>query len=454
MKIWEVGAALRAAVHSVELQDGDGDGGQPLGGPGGVAQSVGVPPPLGSTGGKLTTPPTEEKETEQETKKGITTKIDWLNFSGPVGKLEEVRGLVARAFGEPTLVERGVHTYAQHHYWPVGALLAWTDGRPECFLSLNGDSVDALGSLDQQLLLLAVLHEWGFRTTRVDLAADDWERIIPLELVHAAADVGNFTPFRLTDDVRPKRIINGGMELTQDKRTFGRRGNDGSGVFVRVYDKLLESKGTIDCIRWENEYSGEKAHRVGADLAALVHAPEDAERYIGAKLGGEIDFRVRLNDAGDVETHVDRRERLGWWAAFVAKLGEARTVVKRDKSTLQQTARWVAKSVVGGLAKLAFACAQRKVDFSFALGRLVADRLSTLDPDTIDREEIRTLDLDEAFALDRAAPGWGRGAWSRPGVTARGGLDVLEVARAEASAGLGDLLDALFGPGPVAAVAR
>jgi hypothetical protein len=216
-------------------------------------------------------------------------------------------------------------------------------------------------------------------------------------------------------------------------------------VFYRIYDKLLESCGEVDCIRWEVEFSNERAHEVGRNLSALVEDPTAAERFISSQIAGNIDFRIRGN-----ETHVDRRPRLSWWSMLVARLGEARTVVSRLKNSLQASAAWIKKSVAPTLAKLHFASQQQGRDFFLSMRQMISDELSSLNPDAIDRRDLATLDLAQAFGTGRAAAGWGRGSSVRPAsVTARGGAESLEMMRIEGEErerlNLSDLLETLFG---------
>lgn len=381
MDIFNLASEFRAAQYGV------GGGGSASGGPAGDAlpQSLGSsidPPPSGNTGGKLTT----------EGKRGLTSKIDWLNFSGRSVCVPVIKTIVEARLGPAELVDRGLNTYQRFWRWPTGAALCFTEGRQDCLLSMNGDSIDACSDADDQLRLLRQMHGYGFRTTRVDLAADDWERRVPLEQVHAAAEACDFTNFRLTDCRQPKRVDGGELKLAGDMRTFGRRGRDGSGVFLRIYDKALESKGEIDCIRWEVEFGNERAHEVGRRLADCEDV-DQLRAVVSALIGGAIDFRRRAG-----ETHVDRRERLGWWQSFLQLLGEAHVVVNRVKAPLQATAVALRRQWSRSLAYLRIAAERVGVDFFSHLREMIDRACEVVDPRQLDGRELE-LNLTEAFRL-------------------------------------------------------
>ncbi len=344
-----------------------------------VAGSRRQSPPESNTGGKMT--------------RALVVGLDWLSFGGASARRGEVLAVAEGYWGEPELLERGGNFYQRQHRWACGAVLFFSDGREDCLLVCSGSVVEALPPEDQ-LRLLRQMHGLGFHCTRVDCKADDFARVVPLELVHAAAEAGNFVHFRRTEARRPSKFVGGAMELLGDSRLFGRRGGDGSGAFVRVYDKLLESKGEIDCIRWEVEFCSDRARLIGRmladcdDVAAL-------EKTIGELIGGHIDFRER----GD-ERHVDRRVRLAWWATFLEELGCARIALVRVKSSLQSGATSFARQYRKTLAQIRVVCERTGVDFFWHLRELVLQSCSELDPRKIDARDV-TLNLTEAFNLSR-----------------------------------------------------
>ncbi len=343
-------------------------------------------PPASNTGGKLT----------KVGLKGLKTGLDWLSFGGPSARMAEVKTCNVDRWGEPELVERGGCTYQRQWRWKSGAVLFFSDGRDDCLLSCPGGCLGGMDALEQ-MRLLRQMHGLGFHTTRVDVRVDDWDRVIDLELVHQAAEAGNFTSFRLTEAKQPKKLTADGLEKIGDSRTFGRRGADGSGSFYRIYDKNLESKGEIDCIRWENEFSGDKAREAGRQLTDCDDV-EQLQQLCASLVGGHIDFRER----GD-ETHVDRRPRLGWWASFLEQLGRAVLSIERTTPPLQSAVASFARQYKNVLAQARIVCEATGGDFFQYLREFVDVACGEFDARRMDLRDC-TLNIAEAFRL----PGSGR----------------------------------------------
>ncbi len=254
---------------------------------------------------------------------------DWLNVVAPAGQRDEVRKLVEKHLGYGQDIERGLHGYKRMHRWESGGLLAWADQLDHCLLSLNGDSLESF-PLPYLFAFVKDLAALGARCSRIDLRYDDYTRkLIPLELIHEAAEAGNFLGFKVHAAIREKRRTG---ELTQDQHRFGASGKAGGLKMVVIYDKGLETKGEKNCIRIEARYFKEKAARV---FEALASAPDEAAftRQIGKFLGGCIDFRDRQGK----HKHRDRMERFDWWQRAVDVLEAAPVIVTKSKPPLQKT---------------------------------------------------------------------------------------------------------------------
>ena len=305
--------ALRTRVDDQEAgRRGDGEAA-----PAGDQAAV---PPVGITGGKVTT---GESSGVQH-----SVKLDWLNLCFPHGARDQVVELVTATLGESTMLEHGVHTYKSMCTWEAGAFLAWSDGRPECLLSLNGDSCDFL-TLGQLVEFFKAAAELGAWATRVDLAFDDYTReLLRLELFHQAADAGNFCGFKVHEP-RQEKTRRG--ELLSDAHTFGRKGKAGSGRQVIVYDKALESRGEINSVRLEARFAKEAAELLFTELAQH-ECGQALEAQMRAAIGGAIDFRDRKG----VHRHKDRMPRFDWWQQVLDVLGEAVFVVHHNKPPLQK----------------------------------------------------------------------------------------------------------------------
>lgn len=274
----------------------------------------------------------------------LDVHIDWLNGTVSRARIRDVQDFLRVFLGEWRDRDWGVHSYKNSAETEAGAIAAWSDGRAEAFISLNACSLAQIPADRHWWLLATLVSDFGFKGTRVDCAVDDLDRVVPLEQVHEAAERGAYTGFRLTDSHKPKSL----GTIVGDSRTFGRGGKAGSGKYLIVYDKALESDGKLDCIRWELRFYKEAADLV---CQALAECDDDVEfrRKVGRCLGGAIDFREPCDDR-EVDRHSDRRPRLPWWATFVAALGETVYRVPRVTPPLQRFLEHIGRTGLRGLA--------------------------------------------------------------------------------------------------------
>jgi DNA relaxase NicK len=325
------------------------------------APSPGVESPKGNTGDNLTS----------------SIKCDWLNVVFPAGEVLVVAASLVARLGSYTLREIGMHGYHCSIRWESGAFIAWTDGRPEALLSLSGGACALVGPSDL-LGLIQFTASLGAHCTRLDAAFDDHDRLASMDDVHNAALAKNVLGFRRYDPRRPRSILSG--ELEGDSAYFGRRGRDGSGTFIRVYDKALESDGQVNAIRWEAEFSGDRADLVYRDLAAC-ETLEQFTRVLAAAVGGSISFIDRDESA---HGHIDRMRVLPWWEKIVRMLGQVRYRVVRVKPKLQQSLEFVVRQVGPTLAKIVAA-----VDHVCGLGSECLRAIVSKAERSIDLDDIR-----------------------------------------------------------------
>lgn len=161
--------------------------------------------------------------------------------------------------------------------------------------------------------------------TRVDVTLDDWDkRRTPwdLELLTSGAD----DPYTLNKAQMVTRA-----EQSDFRRSKGPTGGDswylGSSkgeARLRVYDKARESRGEVDCIRWELQLRGDsaKAAVVRLVLGGKGGTAQNMGVWAGAELVRFVDFRDRAADS-----NVTRCPRLDWWAELVGGASRARPVV-------------------------------------------------------------------------------------------------------------------------------
>jgi hypothetical protein len=268
--------------------------------------------------------------------------LDWLTVTLPPEARPEVLALLAPHLGEPEPLESSARFYGGGLAWLCGARLdvqptqASMGGRER--LALSGEALRQL-PIGDQLRVVKRLAELGAKGTRVDAAFDDFNRLAPMSAVHAACQAGHFAGFQVWEP-RGRMRRNGDRE--GDMVTMGSRGSGGSGKYLRIYDKNLESDGAIDCIRWELELSQERAEQAFTWLATVADVAA-WRLLLGNWIGGAVDFIERDRESSD--RHLDRCPRLAWWEQLRELLGAAELSVPRAPSTLQERVAWALSSV-------------------------------------------------------------------------------------------------------------
>lgn len=325
-------------------------------------------PPHTIRGGNMTTDEiSAELDRQMEDREGFkvqagcpsTVGVHWLQGSIDGSKFDEVTRYLTELFQAPYEPQRyGRWRYDRGRMWREFGVAIYYDSCQEgakkkhngrFTVVIPGGALDHLGGRAHRGVFQALVLRYGLRGSRLDIRFDDRDRVIaPWELV-PVAERGEFTRYRRWVHLSP-RIKGGGRE--GDQINFGSRGQNGNGICLRVYDKLLESGPEYNCVRWEVELKDERAAEVAYRLALCADSGEWA-RKCAEFVGGSIDFREMTGRASDV--HLDRRERLPWWGRLLGILGQANIAAPARIRTVERTVAWVEKSVVGALAMMVLA---------------------------------------------------------------------------------------------------
>ena len=328
--------------------------------------------------------------------------IHWLRGTVPQREFDEVVQYLAMFFGDETEhFEWGaLPKYDRSIRWPNSMSLNFHSSQERADrLTDGGMTIEmpggAVESLDIEVFhsFMKGLVRWGFKCGRLDAFFDDFERLIaPRELYPTVYEVGlygqelrrEFTGFltlapeQKAGGRRPK-ALGANRGLTSDVLRFGKRGSDGSGKSLRVYDKRLETEGGRNCIRWELELC---KHRSQKAYEALLHTTlAEWPKIIGMMIGGCIDFRHRpVDEAGNLlkagDKNWSRLERFDWWQRIIDKLGELPIQNPHTPKQVERSAEWFEQQVSGTLQMLSEAYGTNKVlaDIMDIIGR--RDRLN------------------------------------------------------------------------------
>jgi|GEM_PF-6482248 len=286
--------------------------------------------------------------------------IDWLSGSFPSEYVDAVSLLLVRHFGTAEILDYGFYGYDKSYvYHPFEARLFYdsSDVRAiqrhnnRAVIQLPGSALSSISSHDLRDLIADLVLNYSFRCTRIDICFDDFDRVITPRQLAAVCEADNFTGYRVWEHKAPRK--RGGVWLG-DSVNFGLRGQSGSGKYLRVYDKDLQSDGEINSVRWEVEFSKEKALLVCSRLA-FSESYDGWCALLGSLLGGSIDFVDRADKA---EKNLPRLSRLDFWERIVNALGSFRIRSERPVKTVEGVDAWVKRSVASSLKMLrsAYGC--------------------------------------------------------------------------------------------------
>jgi hypothetical protein len=277
--------------------------------------------------------------------------VHWLRVSLPSRKLGQAVRLFRGLFGAESEYGGGLWGYQESYRWKSGAAIAYDRDQKfnqathrECLtVEIPGGALDLLEGLDLVGLILT-LKEMGGRCTRFDAFLDDYERLIEPDGVKAIYDKGDVSGFR-TGSQRQEWLCVG--VLKRNEFTFGSRGENGTGKYLRVYDKYLESKGRLNAVRWEVELSQERAEQA-FEAVVKCDRPDSVALICGQLVCGSVDFIHRKQG----EQHVDRQERYAFWEKLCGGLGRLKMRVVSKEDSLVAKMLWFEGQVATTLAMI------------------------------------------------------------------------------------------------------
>lgn len=287
-----------------------------------------------------------------------TVGVDWLQGTFPAERLPSLYDYISKMCGcTPEVMQWGQMRYDAHCVWhPFGIKLFWDTTAQKQMMHRNRATLQLSGvplstfSPTQIFKFMQTLHSvFEFSATRIDLCFDDFKKVMLPHEVAEEAGKGNFTGFKRWEPKQARRVSG---EYLSDGIGFGMRGKNGSGRYLRCYDKTLESQGEIDAIRWEVEFTKETAKQV---FQTLVSAENIAlfTASISALIGGSINFVDRKG------THLDRMSRLDWWQTIIDLLGCVKLRNEKAVQTIESSIQWVERSVASTLLKVEKAIGER-----------------------------------------------------------------------------------------------
>jgi DNA relaxase NicK len=274
-----------------------------------------------------------------------------MTFTAPDGRRDELLAVLAEYFGEVTRTTGGqFFCKSCHRFEHPGVELHF--GHPDgfCVVNLRGGALSQFDGEARHKILTRIMGLMGIRCTRIDVAADF--QFCGLELVrrvHQACEARELTGAKCYVSMRPMT----GDVCTGASVTIGKRGNEGSGKMLCVYDKGLEQNTGLLRIWEEGEWERVEGRffsdsdRANQAAVALVMAGDDWRTAAYGLLFNIVDFREFTGDR-----HTERRARVSWWSSLIDDIPAIATAAKRRLSSLASRVRWLAGQVAPGLDAL------------------------------------------------------------------------------------------------------
>lgn len=273
----------------------------------------------------------DQETPKTTTKPKNTVRIDWLRVTGPRERLHQICKIMSAFFGEGMDGNRG--GFFQSHSIKYGSAVVYynltvnPERKQHTIVEIPGQMLAELVDEQVQQLTYQLLGE-GCRSTRCDVAIDLYDHP---ELVDLAA-----SEYRNHKLVGAKRILHIVQE-TSGKTTgktlnVGVRGKDGSGRYLRIYDKGLETKTEIEgeWIRWEVEFTDDCA----TEFVNQYASANSTVMVMKEHAYGAVDFLESPHKQRQ------RRTRCAWFQSLLDGLEPITLKKKRCDSSMLSKVRW------------------------------------------------------------------------------------------------------------------
>lgn len=291
-------------------------------------------PPVGKTGVILSLP---DKSDE------VYVLIDWLRATLPQENVELIFSLIEKYWNhKPEELDRGRQWYGRCAKAIHSIYVNWqptTEGRNEMMFDIPGKALAVLGPEKQRELFKELAKIPAFKPTRIDPAIRDYSRTLCPLKANQAWDEEKVKGFRVREEHKKTN-----SRLGMDGHTvgFGSRGKSGSGKYLRIYDKYVQSNGQDNCIVCELELSDHKALEFWNRLTGFEN--ENGEKdvlpielwaeFIATHIKGAINF-------------VDCE----WWHSIFENISAWKLPAKKkNDASLAKAIEWVKRQVAPMLA--------------------------------------------------------------------------------------------------------
>ena len=276
--------------------------------------------------------------------------LDWIRCTAPAEFLEQLTDWGKVRFGDHFEEQSGFSWYGSTRTWAGGLRIGYQQrgdvgDKGTCCVELSGATLGRFLPAERVEMLRELL-ELGCKATRTDLAVDVIaEHVRLVERVGTSCFEGKLCGARTW---RPVVEFGPGGECVGQTVYIGKRGRDGSGRYLRCYDKGLET-GELPANRWhrlELECTGDVARDVAR--AVVNAAAGDVEGMTAALVVGAVSFRD-----GVKRRCWSEREECAWWREFKAGIVGSKFVQRKRTPSLDGRLAWLRRAVMPGIAAMA-----------------------------------------------------------------------------------------------------
>lgn len=253
-------------------------------------------------------------------------------MTGPRSSLKGIIQTLVNYFGEGMDGEKG--GFFQSHSFVIGTLVVYYQQviRPDrsqyVIAEIPGGMLAELSPGQIQSLAYELLGH-GCKSTRCDIAIDLYDRPELIEEAHQSWRDGHL--------VGAKKILHlveetSGGVVTGKTLNVGVRGKDGSGRYLRIYDKGLQTK-TMDEGKW-NRWEAELTDDIAAEFILQFAEASDMNQVMLKHAFGVVDFLE------EPDIRRSRRQRCAWFQSLLARIEPITLKKRRSASTLYSKMRW------------------------------------------------------------------------------------------------------------------
>jgi len=275
--------------------------------------------------------------------------IHWFRISILFQYLNAVRSYCEIYFGSSSVDDYAYNSFDARYLFTNGVSLSYDSSLDKTnsihggYVSLDipGNVLDGMKPDDMRMFFFG-LRKYGVKSTRTDAYLDDYQNIIKLSELRKIVEKYDFSGFRKGQSTR---VFKEGR-LVHDEVVFGNRGKNGSGKYLRVYDKNLESKGGKNCVRCEIEFTKEHAEKA-FDLLSQTGSVESLAALCAELVVGTINFVHRTS-----EKNIGRLKVYKFWERIKKNLGSVVIRIPVKHSTIKTMFKFIENQAIRTLAVL------------------------------------------------------------------------------------------------------